>query len=356
MPSRWRTQATRLQSIAVEVCWCPFDGAVAGDFSDLVDLMDGRVVAVLGDAPGFGPPAAEVADKVRFALRRALRVTDSPDEVLRRLDAMVADEHPEAIVTAVCAVIDPVAQMVEVSSAGHLPILMRTASDVSYLDRGGDPPLGVRSERTTQCYRLERDATLVFFTDGLVERRGRSLDHGLQALADIGRDVVPAAAWASELARRATGRLGDPTDDATVLTVRLADAAAAAEAARGHLRHAGPGREPTAAGVAAAGGREPACLHAPVALRLYVDRRDLRSTATEAVVRALADRLTGQLQVDVEVVDLRQAGAQAEIDGVLAAPTVLRLAPEPVVRVIGGLRNPADLARALQLPFPDGPS
>lgn len=42
VPARWRTQATRLQSIAVEVCWRPFDGKVAGDFSDFVDLHDGH--------------------------------------------------------------------------------------------------------------------------------------------------------------------------------------------------------------------------------------------------------------------------------------------------------------------------
>lgn len=373
MPARWRTQATRLQSIAVEVCWRPFDGEVAGDFSDLVDLQDGRLVVIVGDAPGFGPPAAELADKVRYELRRALRVTDSPDEVMQWVDRMIASEHPDAIVTAVCAVIDPASQMAEVASAGHLPILMRTGTDVTFLDRSGDPPLGLPAPRTTQCYRLDRDAILFFFTDGVVERRGRSLDHGLQVLAEVGRDVLPAAAWASEVARRATERLGEPTDDATVLSVRLAEVAASGDL------HAVPGvgtpvlpatlqaLDPNDQGGGAVvvawqseGAEQRHAVDAlaragevAVALRLYIDRRDLRSARTEAVVREMAYRLQGELAVDVEVVDLADAGPLAEEDGVLAAPTVIRLSPEPVVRVIGGLREPVDLARALQLPYPD---
>lgn len=373
MPARWRTQATRLQSIAVEVCWRPFDGEVAGDFSDLVDLQDGRLVVIVGDAPGFGSPAAELADKVRFELRRALRASDSPDEVMERLDRMVAAQHPDAIVTAVCAVIDPASQIAEVSSAGHLPILMRTTTGVSYLDRSGDPPLGLAVPRTTQCYRLDHDAILFFFTDGVVERRGRSLDHGLQVLADVGRGVLPAAAWASEVARRATERLGEPTDDATVLSVRLAEAAGSRD------MHAVPGAgtpvspatlqaldpadqgggavvvawQPGPAGDRGAADALVRAGEVTVSLRLYVDRRDLRSARTEAVVRAMAARLDGGLTVDLQVVDLAEAGPLAEEDGVLAAPTVIRLSPEPVVRVIGGLREPVDLARALQLPYPD---
>lgn len=418
MPARWRTQATRLQSLAVEVCWRPFDGEVAGDFSDLVDLQDGRVAAVLGDAPGFGPPAAELADKVRYSLRRALRETDSPEEVMSRLDLMIAREHEDVIVTAVCAVVDPGTHIAEVSSAGHLPILTRTGTEATYLDRGSDPPLGVVATRSTQCYLLERDATLFFFTDGLVERRNRSLDLGLQVLADLAADMPPAAAWASELARRATEQLGQPTDDATVLSVRLAettvalivpavgaDHGAPGTGVAGHRAAAGAasgvvvgsadgfvgaaggaggtvaGPATVGAGGPAGGGARGAAANvvvgwqqraeptgpahdgAPaipiggdgpeVVLRVYVDSGDLRARRTRAVVQELVDRLAGELEVAVEVVDLRAAGAQAEADGVLAAPTVLRLSPAPVVRVIGGLRSAADLARALQLPFPE---
>ena len=91
-----------------------------------------------------------------------------------------------------------------------------------------------------------------------------------------------------------------------------------------------------------------------VVLRLYVDGRDLRTRHTVAVVNELVRRLAGELHVVVETVDLHVAPDRAEADGVMAAPTVLRLSPPPVVHVIGGLRSPDDLARALQLPLIEG--
>ena len=52
----------------------------------------------------------------------------------------------------------------------------------------------------------------------------------------------------------------------------------------------------------------------------------------------------------VEVVDLREDPARARRDGVLAVPTVVRLRPEPRMRVIGDLSDPDEVARALNLP------
>lgn len=326
MPARWRTQATRVQSVAIEVCWRPVDGEAAGDFYDVLDLRDGRVVLIIGDAPGSGPEAAELGEALRFQLRRAFRRTEHVSDALRMVDRSLVGVGDDVIATAVCGVLYPAEGRLEVANAGHLPILLSVGSQARFLEAESDPPLGTDTDRRVVPYELEADAALFLFTDGLIERREASLEHGLSTLLRAGQGLTGASAWASELARRATDLLGQPTDDATVMSVRLTNARA--------------GRTPASAPA----GR--------VVLRLYVDPDDPRSVRTEAVVRQLADRLEGTAAVELEVMELTSSSREAEADGVLAAPTLIRLLPTPPLRVIGGLRSADELARALQLPFP----
>jgi hypothetical protein len=323
MPELWRTQASRLQRIGIEVCWRPAQGGVSGDFHDIIDLNDGRVVVILGDAPGSGAAAADMGEDLRFQLRRAFRFTDDVAAAIRQLDDRFARQYPDAIATVVCALLDPARGQVEVTNAGHPPIVLTEATNARFLDGSSDPPLGVMTDRHPITHRLTGDSALFMFTDGLVERRDEPLGRGLGVLLDAARGLTGAVAWASELARRASAELGQPSDDATVLSVDLR-------------------RAPTP-GLAAG---------APVMLRVYVDPSDLVSAATEAVTRQLVDGLLKTMAVHVETVDITASPRTAEADGVIAAPTVVRVSPAPPVRVVGALRSPAQLARALQLPYP----
>jgi len=323
VPAHWRSEATRLQSVSVEVCWRPAQGEDSGDFHEVIDLTDGRVIVALGDAPSSGPAAAELAEELRFELRRAFRLTDRIPSALRALDEMFARRHVDSIATMVCVRLDPTSRQAEVANAGHLPILMTAGGHAEFLAGRSDPPLGVKAERQVLTYELGSDAALFMFTDGLVERREDSLEQGLAVVLGAARGLTGAAAWASELARRTTSRLGQPTDDATVVSV--------------HLRAA------TTATTLGASDR--------VALRVYVDHTDLLSRRAEGVVRELSAALRGRLDVEFEVVDIASAPERAEADGVMAAPTVVRLLPAPPVRVVGGLRSAEDLARALQIPY-----
>lgn len=323
MPALWRTQATRLQSVAVEVCWRPAQGGVTGDFHDVIDLHDGRFVVILGDAPGSGTPAAELGEELHFQLRRAFRTTDSGPEVLSRLDDRMSREHPDAIATVICALLDPDRAEAVVTNAGHPPIVVSGVAAARFLNGSSDPPLGVPTQRQAIVHPLGRDSALFMYTDGLVERRGEPIGDGLRVLLDAARGLTGAVAWASELARRTTARLGQPTDDATVVSVDLT---------RMPAHHPDAGR---------------------VALRVYLDPRDLRSASTEEVVRELADRLLSTVRVDVEAIDVTVSPGRAEADGVMAAPTVIRVSPGPPIRVVGALRSASQLAAALQLPYPE---
>jgi hypothetical protein len=328
MPARWRTESISVQSLMVEACWRPMVGDVAGDFHDVIDLRDGRVAIVIGDVAGVGPEAAERADELQSELHRLFRRNDAPARVLSLIDHRLDGDHSPLYATLACAVVDPESRSVEVASAGHPPILFTNGVEAHLLDGSVGPPLGLPGGRSSTTYPLPGDAALFLYTDGLVERRRSSLETTLDHLVRAGRGLHGAIASASELARRTTSRLGQPADDATVVSVRMLS---------NGLRRLD--------GASQVGGRT------RVVLRIYVDSRDLRSTRTEAVVKELALRTRETLDFFMELVDISVPGVDTEQDSILAAPTVVRVQPEPMIRVVGSVQSVEELARALQLPL-----
>ena len=317
-----------VQSLMVEACWRPMVGDVAGDFHDVIDLKDGRVAIVIGDVAGVGPDAAEKADELQAELHRLFRRTDSPSSVLSLIDDRLVRTNDELFATLACAVVDPASRCVDVASAGHPPILFANGVETRLLDAVSGPPLGIVGERHATTHPLPGDAALFLYTDGLVERRTSSLGTTLEHLVRAGRGLHGPIASAAELARRTTARLGQPMDDATVVSVRMF-----------------PHGTRRIEDVSQLGGRP------RVVLRTYPNSRDLRSTRTEAAVKELALRTRETFDFSIELVDVSQPGVDTERDGVLAAPTIVRLQPAPVIRVVGSLRSVEELARALQLPL-----
>lgn len=317
-----------VQALLVEACWRPMVGDVAGDFHDVIDLNDGRVAIALGDVAGVGVDSAEQADELRAMVHRIFRRSDDPSVVLERLDDGAERFAANFYATMACAVIDPATRSVSIASAGHPPILFSNGVDTRFLEGAVGPPLGIMGPRPTVTYPLPGDAALFLYTDGLVERRGSSLDETLDQLLRAGRGLHGAIASAAELARRATSRLGQPDDDATVMSVRLLTNGTR-RAAEGDLIGVRP----------------------RIVLRVYLDPRDLRSTRTESVLNELALRTRATLDFLMEIVDIGEPGVDTESDGVLAAPTLVRISPPPVIRVVGTVDSVEDLARALQLPL-----
>ncbi len=98
-------------------------------------------------------------------------------------------------------------------------------------------------------------------------------------------------------------------------------------------------------------GGEPAPGSPPYRLRLFVAGSSPLSVRTIATLRGLCDRLLPG-QVDLEVVDIYQQPALAVRDQVVAAPTLLKLSPDPVRRMVGDLSDERRVLRALGLAFP----
>ncbi|WP_443033240.1 ATP-binding SpoIIE family protein phosphatase [Streptomyces sp. AMCC400023] len=160
------------------------EAAVAGDWYDVITLGGGRTGLVIGDVAGRGVRAAAVMGQLRTAVRAYARLDLPPHEIIQLLDGLVAEIDANQIATCVYAVHDPNEGRLVYASAGHLPILVRDENGtVMDADEPTGPPLGVGGwVYASGSVLLGSGSTAVLYTDGLVERRGMDISHGVNTL------------------------------------------------------------------------------------------------------------------------------------------------------------------------------
>jgi anti-anti-sigma factor len=229
-----------------------------GDWYDMLPLDDNRVALVVGDVVGHGPGAAAVMGQLRSALATQLLDGRSPADALERLDRFAARVPGSAGSTCACLTLDWCTGQLRWVLAGHPPVLLVDGDGARFLDGGAGAVLGVRGRApyTEASTTLAPGASVVLYTDGLVERRDEVLDAGLDRLARIaGRlgDHGP-----DELVQGLVDAVLDaeaPADDVALLVVRavpapLHERLPATATSMGKLRRS-VGSWATAAGLAA---------------------------------------------------------------------------------------------------------
>jgi serine phosphatase RsbU (regulator of sigma subunit)/anti-sigma regulatory factor (Ser/Thr protein kinase) len=209
---------------------------VGGDWLDVIALPGSRVGLVAGDVAGHGIHAAATMGRLRTAVRTLADLDLEPEELLTRLDDVVArmgEEYESASgasdLSATClfAVYDPITQRCTLARAGHpVPVIMTPGGEPELLDLPAGPPLGVGGvpfeEREIQ---LPQGSLLVMFTDGVIESRERDLDAGLKVMRQLLSDLHSRPGGPPPL-DRVCGELMDAltsetsTDDAAVLAAR----------------------------------------------------------------------------------------------------------------------------------------
>ena len=144
---------------------------VGGDFYDFLELSNGRLGLVVGDATGHGMPAALVMATTRGMLRAVVRSSESPGEVLARVnEALVADIPPSTFVTCFYGVLDPENGRFRYANAGHnLPCRRHDGQAEELRARG--MPLGLMPGMSYEEKEvvLEKGESVLFYSDGLVE-------------------------------------------------------------------------------------------------------------------------------------------------------------------------------------------
>lgn len=168
---------------------------VGGDWHDAFLAHDSVLSFVVGDVVGRGLRAAGAMGQLSSAVRALAGPDLGPARLLSRLDHFVEQVEAAGMATLVYAELDLDTGVVRYACAGHPPPLLLPARGTPrLLWEGRSTPLGaflrpqLRQEAELQ---LEPGDRLLLYTDGLVERRDRSLDDGLDLLVAAAESVGP---------------------------------------------------------------------------------------------------------------------------------------------------------------------
>jgi serine phosphatase RsbU (regulator of sigma subunit)/anti-sigma regulatory factor (Ser/Thr protein kinase) len=207
------------------------EAQVGGDWYDAFLQPDGATVLAIGDVVGHDMGAAAAMGQLRNLLRgTAYDREDTPAHTLSRVDAAIRGLQVDTLATAIIGRIEQSEsdralkrRVIRWSNAGHPPpMLLAADGKVTTLDPEADLLLGLdpHTERHDHEAILDEGATLLFYTDGLVERRDSPLDAGLarlrQALGALADQ--PLEALCDELLARLLP--GEADDDVALVAVR----------------------------------------------------------------------------------------------------------------------------------------
>lgn len=185
---------------------------------------------MVGDVTGHDQHAAAVRAQLRNVLRGvAQTLPEPPAAVLSALDAALGRLHVGTLATAVLCQVQQSPQqagagqrLLRWSNAGHPPpLLLPPDGTARYLTAPPDLLLGLDpgTARTDSQVLLDDGATLVLYTDGLVERRDQSLDSGLNQLRTTASELR--ALPVEQLCDALLERLADnDQDDVALLVLR----------------------------------------------------------------------------------------------------------------------------------------
>ena len=208
---------------------------VGGDWYDAFLQPDGATMIVIGDVIGHDTVAAAAMGQVRGLLRGiAANTGDGPADVLRSVDRVMQTLNIDTTATVVVARLEQTPDerdrgvtRVRWSNAGHPPpMVLQPDGTVTVLPEvEADLLLGIdpTSPRGESQLTMDRGSTVLLYTDGLVERRGQSLDDGLaklrSTLGELGRQSVTVDELCDQVLERMLPLR--PEDDVALVAVRL---------------------------------------------------------------------------------------------------------------------------------------
>lgn len=162
------------------------DMQVGGDWYDVVPLPGGLIGLAIGDVAGHGLAAAATMGQLRMAVRAYALQDPAPASVMAGLHQLATQPPAATMTTLLYLVFDPDSRLLRFANAGHPPALCVGTGTASYLADASSPPLGVSltGRYAESAIQLGPGTTLLLYTDGLVERRGVSIQAGLDRLRD----------------------------------------------------------------------------------------------------------------------------------------------------------------------------
>ncbi|MBP2706274.1 SpoIIE family protein phosphatase [Microbispora sp. RL4-1S] len=181
-----------LPGVEIAVRYFPAETApLGGDWYQAIPVDSHDVLLAVGDVAGHGLAAASAMAKLRHAITGLAFADHDPAQILVALNRLLRRMRPDVLATAVVANYDSVNGTLSWSHAGHPPMLLVRGDTVHRLHHPG-VLLGVFETVSYTCAsaRLQAGDLLLMFTDGLIERPGRDLFDGLDALGATISDVL----------------------------------------------------------------------------------------------------------------------------------------------------------------------
>jgi serine phosphatase RsbU (regulator of sigma subunit) len=194
---------------------------VAGDWYDVLQLPGGDLLFVVGDIAGHGVEAVTGMVAARGALRGLAVTGADPGELLGQLNNAACVFGEDVTGTVICGRYSPRSRMLRWARAGHLPLVLVRGETATVQPMPDGMLLGVELDSRYEqlLLQLRSDDTLLFYTDGLIERRAASITDGL---AEFAAAAVPADPdLDSHVARILARGASDTGDDACLLAVRI---------------------------------------------------------------------------------------------------------------------------------------
>ena len=217
----------RLPGLELAARYVPAEGeVVGGDWYDVFTLPSQEVWIVVGDVAGHGIEASVVMGRIRSALRAYSLLGLPPDEVLRLVDRKVDHFEFGIFATVACAATAPPYDALTIALAGHVPpVIAAPDRPAEVISLRPGPPLGCgwSNDYPSTTIAMAPGTTVVFYTDGLVERRDESIEVGIERL----RVAIPASMEPRQVAAALMHRLVGTTttfDDIALVVLQTAEA------------------------------------------------------------------------------------------------------------------------------------
>jgi GAF domain-containing protein/PAS domain-containing protein len=198
--------------------------AIGGDWYQVLDAGSGRIAAVVGDAVGHGLVAAAAMGQLRASIATAVANDPEPSHAIAAVD-LFAIQGADTIGASVAYVLFDPDGHARYVSAGHVPVVWVPACGPAELLEGGRRPLlgfnVPEVHNLTADFAFGTGDVVVMFTDGLIERRGETIDDGLTRLLgaiDKSRHLSPQEMCTSLLDQLIVGEESD--DDIALVVIR----------------------------------------------------------------------------------------------------------------------------------------
>ncbi|TWV53544.1 SpoIIE family protein phosphatase [Streptomyces misionensis] len=213
----------RVPSLQVAVRYRPAETEhlVGGDWYDAVVLPSGLVLLCVGDVAGHGIEAATSMVVLRNALRGLAVTGAGPAQLLSWLNIVAHHLTGAVTATAVCGLYDGERRTLRWARAGHLPPVLVRTGEATTLPRLKGLLLGAlpEAEYEETEVRLAPGDTLLMYTDGLIERRDRSVEESLSHLLETARSGP--RTLDQQLDRLLTYSRSDTDDDTCIVGIRV---------------------------------------------------------------------------------------------------------------------------------------